>query len=370
MRAIQEDSELELQVVATGMHISSEQGETWKQIEAEGFPIHAKVDIDISEDSPLGIARSTALALSGTAKILEQIKPDAVVVLGDRYEILGAAEACLLLRIPLAHIHGGEVTEGAIDDSIRHAITKMAYWHFAAAEPYRTRIIQMGESPERVWNVGALGHEGIKNTPKLSVEEFERRFFFRFQSPGFLITYHPATLETTSAENQCRQFLAALDAFPEATLLFTKANSDMGGRIINQMIESYVDKRSKSGKATRLVSALGREGYLSALRLCDVVVGNSSSGIIEAPFFGKPTVNIGLRQQGRLLAKSIISSGVESTEITEAIRHALSEKFRTQASAAKSPYDQGETSNRIVKILKSELSKGFPDGLRKTFYDV
>lgn len=304
MQDIKSDAELELQIVATGAHLSPEFGLTYTAIESDGFAIDERIEMLLSSDTYVGMSKSAGLGLIGFSDAYARLKPDVVVVLGDRFEILAAAAAAMLQRIPLAHISGGEVTEGAIDDGIRHAITKMAAFHFTAAEPYRERVIRMGEEPWRVVNTGATGLDSVRRLPLVSKTELEAALDFCFRAPMLLVTYHPATLGKLVPEDALQQLLGALDRFPQTSVLFTLPNADPGGRLLAKLITEYGAARPNRVK---VVTSLGQLNYLSAMRVCDAVVGNSSSGIIEAPALGKPTVNIGPRQQGRFGAARQLS---------------------------------------------------------------
>lgn len=362
MREVQDDFNLDLQIVATGMHLSPEFGLTYQQIEKDGFTIDETVEMLLSSDTPVGIAKSIGLGTIGFAGAFKRLSPDIVVLLGDRFEILAAAQAAMVARIPIAHIHGGETTEGAIDESIRHAITKMAHLHLTTAAPFRKRVIQMGESPERVFNVGAPGLDHLKRLDLLDREAFEASIDFKIEEPTFLITYHPATLGDTSSEQDINQLLAGLDTFPEATLIFTKSNADADGRIINQHIEAYVEQHKSRA---RVYTSLGQRRYLSALHHVDVVIGNSSSGIIEAPAVPVATVNIGDRQKGRLRADSVIDVSTDTKSIMQGIEQALSDSFQKSIEDVSSPYGDGEASPRICQHLKavdtSNLMTSFHD---------
>lgn len=364
MKEINDDDELELQIIATGMHLSPEFGLTYKNIETDGFNISAKVEMLLSSDTPVGITKSIGLAVVGFADVLEQLKPDILVLLGDRYEILAAAQAALVARIPVAHLHGGETTEGAMDEAIRHSITKMAHLHFVAAEPYRQRVIQLGEIPDNVFNYGAPGLDNINRLELLSREEFERSINFSLGKLNFLVTYHPVTLGSEDPYHSMQQLLAALAAFPNAKIILTKPNSDTGGRIISQLIDQYAQLYHERVYAC---TSLGQVRYLSALKYCDVVIGNSSSGIIEAPFLKTPTVNIGNRQCGRLQARSIISCPETSKAIIEAIQQALSPEFQQILPGIESVYGQGDTSRKIKERLKQTNLDGVTC---KKFYDI
>ena len=364
MEEIQNDPCLELQLVVTGMHLSPEFGLTYKLIEKDHFVIHEKVEMLLSSDTPVGIGKSLGLGVIGFSEVLNRLKPDVVLVLGDRFEILAAVQAAMIGRIPVAHISGGEVTEGVIDESIRHAITKMSHLHFVGAEEYRNRVIQLGEQPRRVFNVGDLGIDNIERTSLLSKIELEQVMGFSFGEINSLVTYHPVTLKKEHSERAMKQLLAALDSFPKAKIIFTKPNADTDGRVLIKMVDDYVHKNSS--KAISFIS-MGQINYLSAMKYCDVVIGNSSSGLTEAPFMKKATVNIGERQSGRLKAGSVIDCGETSEEIYSAIRKALSNEFQKKLSEVESLYGNGNASKLIKKYLKEcDLS----DIIIKKFYDI
>lgn len=350
MQDIQNDPELELQIVATGAHLSPEFGLTYKAIEGDGFTIDDRVEMLLSSDTYVGMSKSTGLGLIGFADAYLRLNPDVVLVLGDRFEILAAAAAAMLQRIPLAHIAGGEVTEGAVDESIRHAITKMASFHFTAAEPYRERVIRMGEEPWRVVNTGATGLDSLRRLPLISKTELEAALDFQFNGPMLLVTYHPATLGKLAPGDALQELLRALERFREGSVLFTMPNADPGGRLLAKMITEYAAARPGRVKA---VTSLGQLNYLSAMNACDAVVGNSSSGIIEAPSLRKPTANIGPRQDGRLRATSIIDCAEEEEAIAAALERALSQEFRALAAQTHSPYGGGDASAQIVAYLKN-----------------
>lgn len=355
---------LELQLAVTGMHLSTEFGLTYKEIEEDGYPITSKVEMLLGSDTPVGITKSMGVALIGFADCYDIHKPDIVVILGDRYEMLAAASAAMVAGIPIAHIHGGELTEGAIDDAIRHSITKMSQLHFTSTEEYRKRVIQLGEQPETVYHVGALGVENTKKVDLIDKEKLETALQFQFQDPTIVVTYHPVTLEGTTSERQFSALLNVIDRHKEISAIFTKANADADGRIINDMIDEFVVKNKER---CRGYTSLGQKKYLSALKYCAAVVGNSSSGIIEAPSFGIPTVNIGDRQKGRICAESVISCGNRIEEIEEALGKALSSEFREQSKNVKNPYEGENTSGRIVDIVGKALDRGIR--LKKGFYD-
>ncbi|KAF0220680.1 MAG: UDP-N-acetyl-D-glucosamine 2-epimerase [Geobacteraceae bacterium] len=362
MKEIQVDADLQLQIIATGMHLSPEFGLTYRTIEEDGFTIDAKVEMLLSSDTPVGIAKSIGLGVIGFADALEHLNPDILVVLGDRYEILAAAQAALVAKIPVAHIHGGETTEGAVDESIRHAITKMSHLHFVAAEPYRTRVIQLGEHPDTVFNVGALGIENIKRLQLLDKSQLEQSINFELGTTCFLVTYHPATLGTTAPQVAMQALLDALGHFPDAKIVFTKPNSDTDGRILGQMIDEYA--HHNKGRVA-VFTSMGQLRYLSALQFADAVIGNSSSGIIEAPVCNTPTVNIGDRQSGRLKSNSIIDC-LETTEsIVAAINKALSQSFREGIKQDVSLYGYGESALHMKGHLKQANLSSI-----KRFYDL
>lgn len=356
---------LELQLVVTGMHLSSEFGLTYQEIEKDGYPIKAKIEMLLSSDTSVGITKSMGIALIGFADYYEINRPDIVVILGDRYEILMAASAAMIARIPIAHIHGGEKTEGAIDEAIRHSITKMSHLHFVTTEEYRNRVIQLGEQPDTVYNVGALGVENIKSVKLLSKKELEDSLGCQFTDNTVMVTFHPVTLESMTADKQFRNILEVIDNHRELSVIFTKANADTDGRVINQMIDEYVAVNSDRCK---VYASLGQVRYLSALRFCVAVVGNSSSGIIEVPSFGIPTVNIGDRQKGRVSAGSVVSCGNSVQEIENALQTALSRKFRDGLVNVKNPYEKAGTSDMVVQVISDALEKKID--IKKKFYDI
>ena len=363
MKRLKADAEIQLQLIVTGMHLSPEFGLTWRSIQEDGFSIDEKVEMLLSSDTPVGIAKSVGLGVIGFADAYERLKPDIVVVLGDRYEILAATQAAYIHRIPIAHIGGGETTEGAIDEAIRHAITKMACLHFAAAELYAKRIIQMGEQPDCVFSVGSTGLDAIKKTARLSRSALEKALDFKLRDVNFLVTYHPATLGE-NPEATFMNLLQALDCFPYAGVLFTYPNSDTSGRVLIQRIEDYVQQNADRCRA---YVSLGQLRYLSTMEHVHLVIGNSSSGIIETPAFHIPTVNIGVRQKGRLRAESVIDCGCSAEEITAAIERGLSPDFRNKAAAAKNPYGDGDATEKIFHTLKQY---DFTKGIGKSFYDA
>lgn len=362
---IHKSEKLELRLVVTGMHLSPEFGLTYKEIEEDGYPIDQKIEMLLSSDTPTGITKSMGVALVGFADYFSVNRPDIVVILGDRYEMLMVATTALIARIPIAHLHGGEKTEGAVDEAIRHSITKMSQLHFAATEEYRRRVIQLGEQPDRVFNVGALGVENARKVSLLGREELEQQIGFRFAKPTIIVTYHPVTLETLTAREQFAEILSVIDKHKEISVIFTKANADTDGRIINQMIDEYVGKNSDRCVA---YTSLGQRRYLSALQYVDAVLGNSSSGLIEVPSFHIPTINIGDRQRGRACAKSVIHCGNMVQEIDKALQMALSEEFRKDLITIQNPYDKEGTSDKIVETICDVLYNGIE--MKKTFYDL
>lgn len=365
MREVQKDPELDLQIVATGMHLSPEFGLTYQEIEEDGFEIDEKVEMLTSSDTPVGIAKSMGLGTIGMADALERLNPDVLVLLGDRYEMLSVAQAALVARIPIAHIHGGEATKGLIDDPIRHALTKLSHYHFVTAGPFRDRVIQMGEHPDRVFQVGAPGLDHLRRMDLMDREVFESSIDFTLGAQSCIVTYHPVTLSEASPAESFEELLMALDDVPDLRIVFTKSNADTEGRVINQMIDEYVQKHSERACA---FTSLGQRRYLSALHHVDAVVGNSSSGIIEAPAVPVPTVNLGDRQGGRLRAPSIIDCEEERDSIRAALNRALSSAFREEIRDVSSPYGDGRASPRIKDTL-TEVGLG-EDVLKKGFYDL
>ena len=362
---IHKSEKAELKLVVTGMHLSPEFGLTYKEIEEDGYPIDQRIEMLLSSDTPTGITKSMGVALMGFADYFSADRPDIIVILGDRYEMLMVAVAAMIARIPIAHLYGGEKTEGAVDEAIRHSITKMSQLHFTATEEYRRRVIQLGEQPDRVFNVGALGVENARKVCLLKKEELERQIDFHFSTPTIIVTYHPVTLETLKAGEQFAEILSVIDKHKEISVIFTKANADTDGRIINQMIDEYV--RGNSDRCVAYTS-LGQKRYLSALQYVDAVLGNSSSGLVEVPSFHKPTVNIGNRQQGRIVAESVICCGYNHYEIEAAIEKALSIEFNDKIMKCKNPYEGNETSLSIIDIIETALDKGI--NIKKKFYDL
>lgn len=365
IQKISNDNDMELQLAVTGMHLSPEFGLTYKEIEQDGFEIAERNEMLLSSDTPNGITKSIGLGTIGFADIFTRLEPDMAVILGDRYEMFAAATAAMIHRIPIAHIHGGELSEGAIDDAVRHSITKMSRLHFTSTEIYRDRVIQLGEQPESVFCVGALGVENIKKQKLMDRKELEESLCFKLDKPYIIVTFHPVTLEKNTGKQQIESILQALDCFEEYKIIFTKANSDTDGRIINQKINEYVN--SSKGKAKAFTS-LGMVRYLSALQYCDMIVGNSSSGIIEAPSFRIPTVNIGDRQKGRVMGESIINCRCTSNEIKRAIHTARLMYRHNELENAINPYEGANTSETILSIIRDYLASGI--NIKKHFYDI
>ncbi|MET3697644.1 UDP-N-acetylglucosamine 2-epimerase (non-hydrolysing)/GDP/UDP-N,N'-diacetylbacillosamine 2-epimerase (hydrolysing) [Bacillus oleivorans] len=359
MKKIQQDLDLELQIIATGMHLSPEFGLTYKQIEEDGFIINEKVEMLLSSDTPTAVAKSVGLGTIGFSESLSRLKPDLIIILGDRFELLSVAQTALLLKIPIAHIHGGEKTFGAYDDSIRHAITKMSYLHFVSTDEHRKRVIRLGEHPSRVFNVGAPGVENIKKLNLLTKCELEESLEISLQEPLFLITHHPTTLSQNPIEGTV-ELLEALDHFENATIIFTKANADDHGREINKLIAKFV---SNDLNKRKMFDSLGQLRYLSLLKYASVSVGNSSSGLLEAPYLKTPTVNIGDRQKGRVRPESVFDCSPNSIEIIKTIRKAMEYSF--QEKEKYEIFGDGDTSMKIIEILKNTVI----NSPMKEFYD-
>ena len=366
MQEINKDNDLELYLIVSGMHLSPEFGMTYQEIEEDGFEINAKVEMLLSSDSPAGISKSIGLGVIGFADEFQRADLDMLILLGDRYEALSAAICAMVMRIPIAHLHGGELTEGAIDEGIRHSITKMSYLHFTSTEQYRNRVIQLGENPERVFYVGALGVENIKKINLMTKEELERSIHFEIDENTVIVTYHPVTLENNTVEEQFLNLLEVLDRNPKIRMIFTKANADTNGRIVNELIDKYAAQNSE--RACAFVS-LGQKRYLSALKYCRIVIGNSSSGIIEAPSFGKPIINIGDRQKGRICADSVINCGYTQQEIQQAMETALTKEFENKARNCRNPYEKENTAANIISVIKDYLLND-KIKLKKGFYDI
>jgi len=362
MQGIKDDQELTLQVIATGMHLSPEFGLTYREIEQDGFRIDRKVEMLTSSDTPVGIAKSMGLGMIGFADALNELRPDLIVVLGDRFEIFSAVAAALVARIPVAHLHGGESTEGLIDEAIRHSITKMSHLHFVAVEEYRQRVIQLGEQPESVFLVGGLGIDNIKRLKLLDRAELEASLGFKLGQKNLLITFHPVTLEKATAANQMAELLVALAELQDTQLIFTLPNADTDGRALIRMVEQFVAQHANA----RAYTSLGQLRYLSCIAHVDGVLGNSSSGLAEVPSFKKGTINIGDRQRGRLQAASVINCEPTRLSIAAALKILYSTDFQVSLSQVRNPYGEGGASEKIIAVIKSIA---LDDVLKKHFYD-
>lgn len=364
MWLIRADHDLTLQIIATNMHLSPEFGLTYKEIEADGFTIDKKVPMHKLADTSNGIVKSMAVELSGIADAYEELRPDLIVLLGDRYEMLIAATAALVYKIPIAHIHGGEITEGAFDDAIRHAITKMSHLHFTSTEEYRRRVIQLGEQPDRVFNVGSLGVENIKKMTLMSKDEIEKSLGFELNKKTVIATYHPVTLTKGNNRIEMDEFLTALDEEKNIRILFTMPNSDTGGEYISEKINEFVARNKE--RAIAFIS-LGVKRYLSAMSHVAAVIGNSSSGIIEVPSLGIPTLNIGDRQKGRVICDSIISCHSNKDSIRNGLKKVLSEEMAEIAKKVRNPYEKENTAQSIFNVIKSCSLNNLT---QKSFYNL
>lgn len=362
MKDIQTSDTLELQLLVSAMHLSPEFGETWKQIVQDGFRIDAKVEMLLSSDSPVGVVKSMGLGTIGFADALDRLRPDFLVVLGDRFEALAVVQAALIMRIPVAHLHGGEITEGAYDDSIRHAITKMASLHFVAAERYRQRVMQMGEDPSSVFNVGAVGLDHVLRGSRMTVSELSSDLGFALLKPFLLVTYHPVTVAQEDPVLSFEAILAALGEFPHCQIILTYPNADNGGRALIPMLQNFAKSQPHRVLA---VPSLGFRRYMSALSQAAAVVGNSSSGIIEAPAFGIPTVDVGARQFGRLAADSVLHCPPTVGAVKLCLTTALSADFAGRCRNVVNPYGSGDASTQIVRVLV-----GHSGDSRKQFNDL
>ena len=363
MEGIRNSTKLDLQVIATGMHLSPEFGLTYREIEKDGFRIDRKVEMLLSSDTPVGIAKSMGLCSVGFADAFQELNPDLIVILGDRFELFSAVSVAMVSRIPVAHLHGGEATEGLIDESIRHSITKMSHLHFVAAEEYKKRVIQLGEQPDRVFNVGGLGIDNILKLRLLDRTELENSIKFKLGSKNLLITFHPVTLENSTSAQQMGELLSALNKLDNTNLIFTMPNSDTDGRVLFQIIEEYVSSNIKSV----VITSLGQLRYLSCLKHVDGVIGNSSSGLLEVPTFKIGTINIGDRQRGRLKAISVIDCEPNEPSISSAIKKLYSADYQNRLTTVKNPYGCGGASESIVNILNDVSLDGL---LKKRFYNL
>lgn len=364
MTAIRKQRGLQLQIIATGMHLSPEFGLTFQQIEKDGFSIDEKVEMLLSADTDTGTIKSVGVGLIGLADSFQRLRPDWVILLGDRFETFAAASAAHLLKIPIAHLHGGELTEGATDDAMRHAISKMSYLHFTSTEAYRRRVIQLGEHPKRVFNAGAIGLDNIQGLKLYSKSKLEKELDFSINEKTILVTFHPVTLENNTATQQFGALLHALDKNPDLRIVFTLPNADANGRAIIKMIEAYTNVNPGRTKA---FPSLGQLRYLSALQYVAAVVGNSSSGIVEVPSFKIPTVNIGDRQTGRIKAASVIDAKPTAKSILQALQQAFSPSFVSKCRKTANPYFKKEVA---AGILKTIIQTGRISSIKKPFYDL
>lgn len=364
MREIQEDSDLELQLIVTGAHLSPEYGNTVQEIERDGFQIHERIEMLLSSDTPNAVTKAMGLGLIGFADAYARLRPDIVVLLGDRYEMMVAAQAAMVAKIPIAHIHGGERTEGSIDEAIRHSITKMSHLHFVATDEYQRRVIQLGEHPDRVFNFGAIGIDNIIKLQLLDREELQRSLQFDLGDHYFVVTYHPVTLGLSQPARTFQELIEALNAYPEYKVIITKPNADPQNKEIISMIDRYADDNRDRVLS---VSSLGQLRYLSAVKHCDAVIGNSSSGIIEVPVLKRPTVNVGDRQRGRAMGPTVINVSENKDDIIEGIELALSNKFQKIVQESESIYGKGNVSHKIKDVIKSYPLEGI---LLKIFHDM
>ena len=357
-------TDVELQIIATNMHLSPKFGNTYKEIEADGLKINYKVPVETDDDTACGTVKSMSIIMTSFAKAFETLKPDILVILGDRYEMLAVASAATIYRIPIAHIAGGTVSEGAYDENIRHSITKMSHIHLTETEEYRKRVIQLGENPDNVINTGAIGVYNINNIPLLPKEEIEQYIGMKINENTVQVTFHPATLDSTSPEIQCRNLLEALDRHPECNIIFTYPNNDTDGKVIIELLENFV---SNNRQRAVIFPSLGMKRFLSLLKYVSGVIGNSSSGIVEVPSMGIPTLDIGIRQKGRLAAGSVIHCGTDVDEIDNGIKTILSPDFKIKARKTSNPYEQKDTLDKIVTAICETPLENI---LRKPFYDL
>ena len=362
MNDINEDKMLTLQLLVSGSHLSPEFGQTYTQILDDGFHIDEKIEMLVSSNTPIGTAKSMGLGISGYADALERLSPDMIVILGDRYEALAVAQTSLIMGVPILHLHGGEVSEGSNDDAFRHAITKLSNLHATSTDSYRKRVIQLGESPDRVVNVGAMGLDYLQRGNFLNRNELSASLKFDLSKPFFVVTYHPVTLGDEDPVSACQALIDTLELFQSHQVIFTYPNADDGGREIIPLIESYALNNPDRVLA---LPSLGQVRYLSAVKYADAVIGNSSSGIIEAPSLNVPTVNVGIRQQGRLAAKSVLHCSTALDDIFETITLAVSRNYKKEDEKISNPYNQGNASLNVIEMIKS-----FDFSRMKVFYDL
>ncbi len=360
---VNHDHELDLNLIVTGTHLSHEHGYTVDEIRNDGTPITSEVEILLSSDTPQSVTKSTGIAMISFADIYADIKPDLIVILGDRFEILAAANAGHLSGIPIAHIHGGEVTEGAVDDAIRHSITKMSWWHFVATDEFKRRVVQLGEKPDRIFVTGGMGVDIVRNTKLKNREDLEEELGINFDKKNLLITYHPETLGSKDSSSIFKEIIMALEELDRTNLFFTAPNSDAEGKTIAKMIEEFVERENNAF----YFKSLGIINFLSMLQFVDAMVGNSSSGLLEAPSFKIGTINIGNRQKGRPKSESIIDCDLEKSNILSAIKTIYTDDFQKLLRTAKNPYGDGGSSEKILSIIKNH---SIPENLQKGFHDV
>jgi GDP/UDP-N,N'-diacetylbacillosamine 2-epimerase (hydrolysing) len=360
---IEEAADLTLQLVVTGMHLSPEFGLTWQEMQADGFRVARKVEMLLSSDTPSGVTKSMGLGLIGFADVLAELEPDLLLVLGDRFEILAAVSAALVARIPVAHLHGGESSEGLIDEAIRHSITKMSHLHFVANEKYKKRVMQLGEAPDRIWVSGGLGVDAIVRLPLLSRSDLEASMGFKFRPRNLLVTFHPVTLEADTAPHQMSELLQALGRLENTGIIFTLPNADTNGRAMISMIDAFVASHPNS----KSFSSLGQLRYFSCVAQVDGVVGNSSSGLLEVPSFRKGTINIGDRQNGRLMADSVINCAPTQSSIADALQRLFSSQFQAGLPQVTNPYGKGGASDIILDVIRTTSLDGI---VKKRFYDI
>ncbi len=362
LKDIQADDEMQLQLLVSGSHLSPEHGETYQQIEQDSFHIDEKIEILLSSDSAVGTAKSIGLGVLGFSDALARLNPDVLVLLGDRFEALAIAQTAMIMRIPILHLHGGEITEGAYDDAIRHAITKLSYLHATSTDEYRQRVIQLGEHPDRVRNVGAIGLDHLKRGKFMELDELSSSLNFSLERPFFVVTYHPVTLGEEQPTASFSALLKALDQFPDHQVILTYPNADDGGRQIIPLLEAYA---AKNADRVFAIPSLGQVRYLSAIKLASAVIGNSSSGVIEVPSFDVPTVNIGVRQKGRLAAKSVIDAAANTDDIVKAINSAVRRDYLVDDEVVINPYGQGDSSSQVIDMIRTLQFESC-----KTFYDI
>lgn len=363
-KALNSRQDVDLQIIATNTHLSPKFGNTYKEIEADGLKISFKVPVETDDDTAYDTVKSMGRIMTGFAEAFDTLKPDILVILGDRYEMLAVASTATIYRIPIAHIAGGTISEGAYDENIRHSITKMSHIHLTETEEYRKRVIQLGENPEHVINTGAIGVYNIKNIPLLPKEEVEQYIGIKINENTVQVTFHPATLDSISTETQCMNLLAALDRHPECNIIFTYPNNDTDSKVIIELLENFV---SKNRQRAVIFPSLGMKRFLSLLKYISGVIGNSSSGIVEVPSMGIPTLDIGIRQKGRIAADSVIHCGTSIDEIDKGIKTILSPEFKVKACTTSNPYEQKDTLDKIVKAICETPLENI---IRKPFYDL